>query len=142
MHGLANLAGAFNARFSSPSDWPNCLNGSWNLRVFNGRYQALDNRNRPSGSPTTFSLLQASGKVSKGLLTSRDVFLQGSDLKLKGTGEFNLNNQNIDCKFEVDKRGMPLFPIYIEGKLGKVKTSIGAGQFILNAIGGLFFMFR
>ena len=142
MAGQGNLAGAFKAQFSSVADWPNCLDGTWNLRVFNGKYQPLDSRDRPKGAATTFKILQASGRIKNALLTSNDVFLQGSDLQLKGSGEFNLNSQDIDCKFNVNKSGLPNFPLYIYGKLGKVKTSIGAGQFILNAIGGIFSGFK
>ena len=142
MSGRADVAGLFKASFSRTSDWPNCLSGSWNMRVFDGKYQGFDDRGRPKGSPTTFNLLQASGKLANSLLTSRDVFIHGSDFKLKGVGEFNISTQAIDCKFDVDKRGMPHFPIYIEGKIGKVKTAIGAGQFILNAIGGIFSGFK
>ncbi|MBQ7584623.1 MAG: hypothetical protein IJU40_00030 [Desulfovibrionaceae bacterium] len=142
MEGLANAGGVFTAIFKSMADWPRCLSGTFNVRASKGKYQALNRNGKPQGSPTTFELLQASGKIKDGLITSQDIFLQGEDLKLKGRGELNLTKQTIDCKFDVDKRGMPHFPLYIEGPLAKTKTSIGAGQLILNAIGGLFFMFR
>ncbi|MBQ9537457.1 MAG: hypothetical protein IJU79_06710 [Desulfovibrionaceae bacterium] len=138
MAGQADVAGVFSAKFTKASDWPQCLQGTWNAKAFQGKYQALNRQGKPKGSPTKFSQAQASGKISDGIITSRDLFMQGSDFKVKGVGELDLKRETIDCRLEIDKRGVPLFPIYIEGKLNKTKTSIGAGQLLLNAIGGIF----
>ena len=53
-------------------------------------------------------------------------------------GELNLDKQTIDCTMNIDKKGIPKFPVYIEGSLEKTKTSFGAGIFFLNAIGSVF----
>ncbi|MCR5814477.1 MAG: hypothetical protein K6G15_08325 [Desulfovibrio sp.] len=138
MTGTANLKGKMRAAFTALSDWPSCLWGEWRFQAKDGSYQALKSNGRANGKPTSFSQLSATGKINQGVLESRDVQLLGDGLKLTGNGDLNLNKLTIDCTFEVDKKGMPIFPIYIEGTLDKTKTSIGAGQLILNALGGMF----
>ena len=138
MTGSASLSGKMRAAFTSLAEWPGCLWGEWGFRAKNGSYQAFKANGQPNSKPTVFSQLSAQGNIAQGVLTSKNVQLLGDGLKLTGKGELNLNKLTIDCTFEVDKKGMPYFPIYIEGTLDKTKTSIGAGQLILNAIGGMF----
>ena len=138
LEGSAQLSGTIRAAFTAFKDFPNCLWGKWQFRAEQGRFQALDKKKQPKGRPTLFSALTASGLIEQGILHSHDVVLAGDDLKLKGKGELNLMKKTIDCTFDVDKKGLPHFPIYIEGTLEKTKTSVGAGALILNAIGGIF----
>ena len=138
MTGQAMLSGTIRAAFTSFSDWPGCLWGEWSFLAKDGSYQAMKSYARPHAKPTSFSTLSAKGTINQGVLQSKDVQFLGDGLKLTGKGELDLNKQSIDCTFEVDKKGMPYFPIYIEGTLDKTKTSIGAGQLILNALGGIF----
>ncbi|MBO4368942.1 MAG: hypothetical protein J5803_02405 [Desulfovibrio sp.] len=138
LYGVSTLKGAFQSAFSSFSEWPACLWGKWDFTVKNGGYQAFDDKERVKGKPTNFSLLQGSGVIEKGVLRSNNVRLEGDGLRLKGAGELNLGKMAFDGKFDVEKKGVPSFPLYVEGTFDKTKTSIGVGALLLNAVGGIF----
>ena len=88
--------------------------------------------------PITFQTFQGKGQIAGGILQSESLMLRGDELSFKGNGELNLQKKTIDCTLDVDKKGLPRFPLYLEGTLDKTKTSFGAGVFILNALGGMF----
>ena len=137
MQGTAEVYADLAATLATTADWPRALNGSWRFAMHDGQFQNADKDGSPRGKPTSFSLAQASGNIVSGVLYSKDILLRGPELVLKGNGKLDLPQENIDCEFDVNMRGMPDFPMRLHGSLDKPRTSIGAGTLLLNALGGL-----
>ncbi|MCR4666453.1 MAG: hypothetical protein K5657_04065 [Desulfovibrio sp.] len=138
LFGKGKVRGAIRAAFSSFSEWPGCLWGDWVLDAREGGYQPFDKGGHSSEKSIPFSRLSASGTLEGGIVRSSDLVLKGDGLSLRGKGELNLGKMSFDGRFDVEKRGMPAFPLYVEGTFDKTKTSVGVGALVLNAVGGLF----
>ncbi|MBQ7608940.1 MAG: hypothetical protein IJU76_13390 [Desulfovibrionaceae bacterium] len=138
MEGQGYVSGSLRAAFPSFAELPVRLFGSWSFRIADGIYQALNAKRKPQGSSVSFDALQASGTIANGIIESKNIALTSKTLHVTGRGELNLKKQTVDSTLEVDMKGLPRFPLYIEGTLQKTKTSFGAGSFLLNAVAGLF----
>lgn len=135
LKGSASLDAQFGANLAGKAKLLNALKGSWSFNIKNGSWQSLDKNGHLQGKPTNFNLISASGKIGNGHIISSDFLLTGDGLKVSGTSSLKFANQDLDCKFNVDMKGWPDFPLYIYGPLSNIKTSIGAGKLALNAIG-------
>ncbi len=135
--GRANLEAEIRAKVPGPGRLPAALNGSWSFLARDGSYQSQNDKGEAKGKPTLFAQASASGTLLNGILQSNNFKLRGPDLSLDGGGTLNLNNQALDCNFNVNMKGFPEFPLRVSGTLEKSKSSIGAGKLILNTIGGI-----
>lgn len=109
------------------------LNGKWSFTVKDGSWQGVTN-GKP-GTVTRFNVAEAFGTVTSGIVKSDNFHLAGPELSVTGKGALNLPAQTIDCDFYVSMKGLPDFPLRLYGPLKDMKTSIGAGKLILNAVG-------
>lgn len=135
--GKAELDLNLTGRLTQAAQVASALNGTWQARITGGSWQGWDNNNKLKGKPLLFTTAQASGKIENGVFKSDNLLMRGPELVLKGGGSANLNNQKLDCKFDVDMKGVPDFPLTLTGSFRQPKTSIGAGKLVLNAIGGI-----
>lgn len=136
LKGKVNLDISLNAYLTKPGQLPGALNGTWNFMAKNGSWQAKKNGDT-DGKPIQFSIASASGKLHSGVLDSRNILLKGPDMEINGSGILNLDNRRLDCDFNVNMKGLPDFPLRLYGNLSDIKTSIGAGKMMLNALTGL-----
>lgn len=113
----------------------NNLDGKWQFAIRNGGWQSLDNRGAPKGRSIEFKNASASGTLQKSIIRSNDFWLSGPGLTVGGGGSINLQKQDIKCEFNVSMKGLPDFPLTLSGPISNMKTSIGAGKLILNAVG-------
>lgn len=135
--GKASMDAKINADLTGPGQIPGRLNGDWNFNVLSGSFQSRNNKGKLTGSPTKFSKLSASGKISNGIVESKNFSMQSTGLQVNGGGEVNLVSKKIDCNFNVNMKNLPDFPLYVYGPMDNPKTSIGAGKMVINAIGGI-----
>lgn len=135
--GYASLDATAKAAFTRASQMPGALNGQWDFSVINGSWQATGKNGKPEGKATRFEKIGASGKLVNGVMHSDNFKLQGSGLKVEGGGWLNLQNQELECNFNVNMKGVPDFPLRLYGTIEKNRTSIGAGKMMVNAIGGI-----
>lgn len=133
--GSASVEAKIGARVNGNASLAKALNGKWSFDVLKGSWQGVDKNRAPKGKPTTFNAVSASGTIQNGVVASRNFSLSGSGLKVAGGGSLNLANQEVNCNFNVDMKGLPDFPLRLYGTLANTKTSIGAGKLVLNAMG-------
>lgn len=134
--GMATLEGSTSGTVTARGQLPGAIFGSWSFSAQDGSYQTLIN-GRPKGEPTKFRLARASGALERSVLSSNDFLMRGDGMEITGGGWFNLDKKTLDCNFNINMKGLPDIPMRLHGSLADCKTSIGAGQLILNTIGGV-----
>lgn len=137
MSGRASIDASVKASATGPGQLPGAINGDWSFSVRNGSWQSRNKNGKLEGSPTVFNKASASGKLADGVLRSDNFYLDGANMKVNGGGWLNLANDQINCDFNVNMKGLPDFPLHLYGTLKDSKTSIGAGKMVMNAIGGI-----
>lgn len=139
LSGRADVSSEITATLTGSGQLLAALNGRWKFLVRNGSYQARTDNGALKGKPTNFQQTGASGLIAAGVVRSDDFTLLSPDLKVNGGGWVDLNNETLDCNFNVNMKGLPDFPLRLHGSLSDSKTSIGAGKLILNTLGGITF---
>lgn len=135
--GKATVNMNLSAQLSSMSQFPGAIQGAWNALITGGSWQGASKNGKAAGKPTVFNRAEGSGKIENGVISSSNLTMKGPDLSLKGGGTLNLDSKKLNCRFDVDMKGVPDFPLTLTGSLSNPKTSIGAGKMVLNAIGGI-----
>lgn len=133
--GSASMDAKLGAKLSANMKLAPALNGQWTFSVANGSWQGTNKNGKPQGKPASFKLVKASGTIINGMVRSDNFSLVGNGLNVTGKGSLNLANQDVNCNFNVDMKGLPDFPLRLYGPLANTKTSIGAGKMALNAVG-------
>ena len=116
---------------------PAALSGTWGVAIINGSYQNRDKAGRPGGKPTRFQRLSASGNMQGGVARSSNIFYQDAEMRVRGGGRIDFNNEDLDCNLFVKTDRMQEFPVRVTGKLHDPKTSVSAGTAILYAVTSL-----
>jgi hypothetical protein len=109
------------------------LSGSWNFQIKNGSLRQKGDKS----PPTAFSNMGASGTVNSGIIRSKDLRVDGSDLAVSGNGEINLPKWTIDYKLNVSLGGLKNIPVAFSGKLDDPNRSINPFGVIASVLGGL-----
>lgn len=137
--GLASLDLDIKAKIQTWNEISKKLNGTWRFLLNKGSWQSYGKNGQLKGKPTIFSKIISSGSITNGLMKSNELLITGPGLNVSGNGTANLATKNLDCKLDISMKGWPDFPLTIYGTFDNPKTSIGAGKFVLNAIGEIFF---
>lgn len=133
--GSASVDARIGAYVNGNAKLASALNGQWSFNVDRGSWQSVDKNGAPKGKPTSFTSVRASGRVVKGIVSSDNFSMRGEGMTVDGSGSLNLATQEINCDFNVDMKGLPEFPVRLYGSFANIKTSIGAGKLVLNAMG-------
>lgn len=131
--GRASMEMRLGAKLAGRDKLASALNGKWSFSVKNGSWQSVS-KGKP-GQITRFNVAEAFGNITAGIVKSGNFHLGGPGLEVTGNGSLSLPSQTIDCDFYVGMKNMPDFPLRLYGPLKDMKTSIGAGKMILNAVG-------
>lgn len=135
--GIASANFKLSGKLSGAAKMASALNGIWGLHVRNGSWQNVTKAGAPSGKPTEFNQVNATGAVIDGLVKTSNFSLSGPGLSVKGIGSLNLADKKLDCNFDISMKGLPDFPLKLYGNLDKPQTSIGVGKLALNAVGDI-----
>lgn len=135
--GRGSLSAEIRAQMTGPGQFPARANGKWRISLSKGSYQARDKTGNLKGKPTHFEAAGSSGSLTNGVARSSDFYLKAQDMKLDGGGWVDLDKRTLDCTLTVNKTNLPDFPLRLYGSLDKPQTSIGAGKFLLNTLGGI-----
>lgn len=130
--GQASFQAALKAKVSGKDKLPGKLQGHWQFTVFNGSWQTPSKKGLDI---TRFKNASASGMIKDGVVSTSNFQLHGPELDIAGGGWYNIPSQNMECKLNVDLDGLPAFPLRLYGHTDNVKTSIGAGKMLVNAVG-------
>lgn len=133
--GSASVDARISASVNGNAKLAPALNGQWSFNVDQGSWQSAGKNGAPKGKPTRFASVRASGRVVNGVVSSDNFSMRGDDMTVAGSGSLNLATQEVNCDFNVDMKGLPEFPVRIYGPFANIKTSIGAGRLVLNAMG-------
>lgn len=133
--GQASFQAATRAKLSGKDKLAEKLQGQWQFTVFNGSWQSVDAKGVASGNATFFKNTSASGSIKNGLVSSKNFQLHGPTVDISGNGWYNMSSQKLECNLNVDLDGLPAFPLRLYGSANDVKTSIGAGKMLVNAVG-------
>ncbi|WP_300684220.1 AsmA-like C-terminal region-containing protein, partial [uncultured Bilophila sp.] len=131
LSGTGSLDADVSGLLRSGADIPAALTGTLGFTLRNGELDA--------GHPGTFSSfrsLGATGTLSKGILTTRDLHLDGT-LTVRGYGTINLLNWTLDYRLNVSGPGFPTLPVRYYGSLDKPQRSINAQGFLAKTFGSL-----
>ena len=120
------LHGDFGQSFRSGADIPAALSGTLNFVIRNGELDA-----KKPGPMSRFSSLSASGALSKGILTTRDLNLSGG-LSVRGQGSINLINKTLNYALNVTGPGIPEIPVRYYGSLDAPQRSFNATGILAN----------
>ena len=115
----------------SGADIPAALTGTLSFAIRNGDLDA-----RHPGGLNRFSSLSASGNLSGGILTTRDLNLSGP-LSVRGYGGINLLNWTLDYSLNVTGPGIPNIPVRYYGSLNAPQRSFNATGIIANALNSI-----
>ncbi len=121
----------------SAADTPAALDGSWTFSVREGFLQARTAKGRLTGDRTIFAVTRASGTLEKGVLRSGDIFMEGSNLRVVGSGWINLVAKTLDVTLRVNVYKIPEFPLRFYGSLAAPQSSVQAGRAIVDTLGNL-----
>ncbi|RRD69534.1 MULTISPECIES: AsmA-like C-terminal region-containing protein [unclassified Desulfovibrio] len=135
--GRGSLSAEIRAQMTGPGQFPARANGKWRISLTKGSYQTRDKAGNLKGKPTHFEAAGSSGSLINGVARSSDFYLKAQDMKLDGGGWVDLDKRTLDCTLTVNKTNLPEFPLRLYGSLDKPQTSIGAGKFLLNTLGGI-----
>lgn len=133
--GSASVDARIGAQVNGNAKLAPALNGQWSFNVDHGSWQSAGKNGAPKGKPTRFASVRASGRVVNGIVSSDNFSMRGDGMTVAGAGSLNLATQEVNCDFNVDMKGLPEFPVRIYGPFANIKTSIGAGKLVLNAMG-------
>lgn len=131
LSGTGSLDADVGGLLRSGADIPAALTGTLGFAIRNGELDA--------GHPGAFSRfrsLGATGTLDKGILTTRDLHLDGT-LKVRGYGSINLRNWTLDYRLNVSGPGFPTLPVHYYGSLDKPQRSINAQGFLAKTFGSL-----
>lgn len=95
------LTRTFPACSAPGADIPAALSGTLNFVIRNGELDA-----KKPGPMSRFSSLSASGALSKGILTTRDLNLSGG-LSVRGQGQHQSHQQNAQLRLERNRARYP-----------------------------------
>ena len=137
VRGLASVESEMSAHLTGSGQMPAALSGTWGVAIINGSYQNRDKAGRPGGKPTRFQRLSASGNMQGGVARSSNIFYQDAEMRVRGGGRIDFNNEDLDCNLFVKTDRMQEFPVRVTGKLHDPKTSVSAGTAILYAVTSL-----
>lgn len=88
------------------------------------------------GPMSRFSSLSASGALSKGILTTRDLNLSGG-LSVRGQGSINLINKTLNYALNVTGPGIPEIPVRYYGSLDAPQRSFNATGILANVFNSI-----
>lgn len=131
LSGKGSLDADVSGLLRSGADLPTALKGTLGFAVRNGELDA-----RHPGTFSRFRSLSASGTLAQGILTTRDLRLDGT-LSVRGYGSINLRQWTLDYTLNVTGPGIPDLPIRYYGSLDNPKRSLNAQGFLANAFGSL-----
>lgn len=114
----------------SSADIPAALNGTWSAEIANGYFESGSSRR-------FFKALSASGSMRSGVLSSSDLFVNGSNFMVRGRGTVNLVLNVIDYHLNASLPGLPNVPITYSGPLNDPKRRINAASAFGGAISNL-----
>lgn len=126
--GKADIVFDLSGTMRCDADFPAALSGQWSLEIRDGLYPAFVG-SKTAGLRNTFSKASASGKMTKGVLSTSNFILSGSVVDMKGGGELDLGKRKVDMKANVTVAGMPTFPVDVFGEFDTFTINVG-GNFI------------
>ena len=131
LSGKGDLDADVKGLLRSGADIPAALNGTLSFIIRNGELDA-----RRPGGLNRFSSLSASGNLSGGVLTTRDLNLSGA-LSVRGYGSINLLNWTLDYALNVTGPGIPNIPVRYYGSLNAPQRSFNATGILANALNSI-----
>lgn len=129
--GTGSLDADVGGLLRSGADIPAALTGTLGFTLRNGELDA-----RHPGAFTRFQSLGATGTLDKGILTTRDLHLDGT-LKVRGYGTINLLNWTLNYMVNVSGPGIPTLPVHYYGSLDKPQRSLNTKGFLAKTFGSL-----
>jgi len=111
------------------------LSGGFSFESGSGSIQARKNLQHKGATPTRFHTIVVSGPVERGVFRSERLQVDGPALHARGGGWVDMSAETLDVKLTVSMAGLPEFPVHISGTLDKPKTSVQAGQALVQAAG-------
>lgn len=131
LSGTGSLDADVSGLLRSGADIPAALNGNLNFVIRNGELDA-----KKPGPMSRFSSLSASGTLSKGILTTRDLNLSGG-LSVRGQGNINLINNTLNYALNVTGPGIPDIPVRYYGSLDAPQRSFNATGILANVFNSI-----
>lgn len=131
LSGTGSLDADVSGLLRSSADIPAALNGNLNFTIRNGDLDA-----KKPGPLSRFSSLSASGTLSKGILTTRDLNLSGG-LSVRGQGSINLINKTLNYALNVTGPGIPDIPVRYYGSLDSPQRSFNATGILANVFNSI-----
>lgn len=132
LSGTGSLDADVSGLFRFGAGIPAALSGTLNFVIRNGELDA-----KKSGPMNRFSSLNASGMLSKGILTTRDLNLSGG-LSARGQGSVSLISKALNYALDVAGPGIPEIPMRYYGSLDVPQCSFSAASIladVFNSIG-------
>lgn len=131
LSGTGNLDADVSGLLRSGADIPAALSGNLNFVIRNGELDA-----KKPGALSRFSSLSASGTLSKGILTTRDLNLSGG-LSVRGQGSINLISKTLSYALNVTGPGIPDIPVRYYGSLDSPQRSFNATGILANVFNSI-----
>ena len=131
LSGTGSLDADVSGLLRSGADIPAALSGTLNFVIRNGELDA-----KKPGPMSRFSSLSASGALSKGILTTRDLNLSGG-LSVRGQGSINLINKTLNYALNVTGPGIPEIPVRYYGSLDAPQRSFNATGILANVFNSI-----
>ena len=131
LSGTGSLDAHVSGLLRSGADIPAALSGTLNFVIRNGELDA-----KKPGPMSRFNSLSASGALSKGILTTRDLNLSGG-LSVRGQGSINLINKTLNYALNVTGPGIPEIPVRYYGSLDAPQRSFNATGILSNVFNSI-----
>ena len=131
LSGTGSLDADVGGLLRSVADIPAALTGTLGFALRNGELDAAH-----PGAFSRFRSLGATGTLNKGILTTRDLHLDGT-LNVRGYGSINLLKWTLDYRLNVSGPGFPTLPVHYYGSLDKPQRAINAQGFLAKTFGSL-----
>lgn len=131
LSGTGSLDADVSGLLRSGADIPAALSGNLNFVIRNGELDA-----KKPGALSRFSSLSASGTLSRGILTTRDLNLTGG-LSVRGQGSINLINKTLNYALNVTGPGIPDIPVRYYGSLDAPQRSFNATGILANVFNSI-----
>ncbi len=110
------------------------MDGTWRVEIKKSFLQDYNTAGKKIGSPTYIDRAKASGTITKGVLGSNNILIQGPDLYISGKGWLNPIEKNLDVNLIVSKPPFTDLPVRYHGSLSEPTQSVSTGAAIVNIL--------
>ncbi len=129
--GIGSLDADVSGLLHSGADIPAALNGTLGFFIKDGSLDA-----QHPGPLNRFTVLSATGKLNKGVLSTQDLNMSGG-LSVRGSGSINLVSQTLNYMLTATGPGIPEIPVHYYGSLSNPQRSFNATGILANTLNSL-----